>query len=87
MADRNHESPAPDRKAVLFCPTCGYDDPVDGAWAVADGDGDRTDIECPECGTLVVSQPRFDSGSRRTPFGGVRPLLQFVNALVGHDVR
>ena len=76
-----------ERKAVLHCPNCRYDDPVDGAWVVADPADGRTDIECPECGTLVVSQPRFDAGSRRTPFGGVRSLLQVVHALVGHDVR
>lgn len=87
MADRKpHPDVEADRKAVLFCPDCGYDDPMDGAWSVADDGGDRTDIECPECGTLVVSQPRFDSGSRWTPFVGVRPLLQLVNAVVSHDV-
>jgi predicted RNA-binding Zn-ribbon protein involved in translation (DUF1610 family) len=75
------------RKAVLFCPTCGHDDPVDGAWALAEGAGDRTDIECPDCGSIVVSQPRFDSGSRRNSLAGLRPLLQLVNALVSHDVR
>ena len=78
-------SPA-ERKAVLHCPGCRHHDAVDGAW-VADPTDGRTDIECPECGTLVVSQPRFDAGSRRTPFGGVRSLLQLVHALVGHDVR
>jgi endogenous inhibitor of DNA gyrase (YacG/DUF329 family) len=87
MADRNPSSARPtDGKAVLFCPVCGYDAPVDGEWTVADASGDRTDIECPECGTLVVSQPRFDAGSRWTPFGSVRPLLELVNALVSHDV-
>ncbi|PSP50552.1 hypothetical protein BRC75_00480 [Halobacteriales archaeon QH_7_69_31] len=88
MADT--DAPAEDtaeRKAVLHCPGCRYDDPVDGAWVVADPTDGRTDIECPECGTLVVSQPLFDAGSRRTPFGGVRSLLQLVHALVGHDVR
>jgi len=88
MADTNPPTAGPaERKAVLHCPSCRYDEPVDGAWVVADPTDGRTDIECPECGTLVVSQPRFDAGSRRTPFGGVRPLLQVVHALVGHDVR
>jgi len=87
MADRNpHPEAGADRKALLFCPTCGHEDPIDGAWSVAD-DGDRADIECPECGTLVVSQPRFDTGGRLRPFAGVKPLLQLVNAVVGHDVR
>ncbi len=88
MADRNpHPAARADRKAVLFCPACGHDAPVDGKWAVADADGDRTDIRCPECGSTVVSQPSFGSDSRWTPFSGVRPLLQLVNALVGYDVR
>jgi hypothetical protein len=89
MADANPPAAGPaERKAVLHCPGCRYTEPVDGAWVVADPTDGRTDVECPECGTLVVSQPRFDAGSsRRTPFGGVRPLLQLVHALVGHDVR
>ena len=76
-----------DRKAVLYCPGCRYHDPIDGAWVVAGPSDGRTDNECPECGTLVVSQPRFDAGDRRPPRTGVRPLLQVVYALVGHDVR
>jgi DNA-directed RNA polymerase subunit RPC12/RpoP len=88
MADTNLTAAGPaERKAVLHCPGCRYTEPVEGAWVVADSTEGRTDIECPECGTLVVTQPRFDAGSRRTPFGGVRPLLQLVHALVGHDVR
>ncbi|WP_254841234.1 hypothetical protein [Natronomonas marina] len=87
MADRKtHPTARTDRKAVLFCPACGHDAPVDGGWSVARTDGDRTDVECPECGELVVSQPRFDAPSRWNPFAGIRPLLQFVNALVRHDV-
>ena len=84
--DTPAEGPA-ERKAVLHCSSCRYQDPVDGAWVVADPTAGRTDIECPECGTLVVSQPRFDAESCRTPFGGVRSLLHFVHALVGYDVR
>ena len=75
-----------DRKAVLFCSACGHEAPYDGAWVVAESTEGRNDIECPECGTLVVSQPRFDAGDTAGPFGVVRPLLQFVNALVRHDV-
>ena len=88
MADSNPPAGDPAaRKAVLHCPGCRYQDPVDGAWVVADPTAGRIDIECPECGTLVVSQPRFDAGSRGTLFGGVRSLLQLVHALVGYDVR
>ena len=75
-----------DRKAVLFCSACGHEAPYDGAWSVDRVAGDRTDVECPDCGELVVSQPRFDAGDAAGPLGVVRPLLQFVNALVRHDV-
>ena len=86
MADTNQPAAGPaERKAVLHCPGCRYQDPVEGAWVVADPTDGRTDIECPECGTLVVSQPRFDAGEKTGPFGLVRPLLQFVNAVVRHD--
>ena len=88
MADANPPAAGPaERKAVLHCPGCRYQDPVDGAWVVAESTEGRNDIECPECGTLVVSQPRFDARGRRIPCNGVRPLLQLVHALVGHDVR
>ena len=88
MADSNPPTGDPAaRKAVLHCPGCRFNDPVDGAWVVADPADGRTDIECPKCDTLVVSQPRFDAGSRRIPFGGVRPLLQLVHAFVGHHFR
>ena len=87
MADRNpRPTSATDRKAVLFCPACGHEAPYDGAWSVDRVAGDRTDVECPDCGELVVSQPRFDAGDAAGPLGVVRPLLQFVNALVRYDV-
>ena len=86
MAAQNaHSADRADRKAVLFCSACGHEAPYDGGWSLAPG-GDRTDVECPRCGELVVSQPRFDAGKKTGPFGLVRPLLQFVNAVVRHDV-
>ena len=88
MTDTNHRpADGTDRKAVLFCPVCGHEDPYDGAWSVDRGaDEGRTEIECPDCGELVVSQPRFDAGKKTGPFGLIQPLLQFVNAVVRHDV-
>ena len=88
MTDTNYRpADGTDRKAVLFCPVCGHRGPYDGAWSVDRGaDGGRTEVECPDCGELVVSQPRFDTGEKTGPFGLVRPLLQFVNAVVRHDV-
>ena len=44
-----------DRKAVLLCPACGHEALYDGAWSVDRVTGDRTDVECPDCGELVVS--------------------------------
>ena len=77
-----------DRKAVLFCPACEHEAPLDGDWSRDDRDdvdGSRTDVACPECGTVVVSQPRFaalDGGGA----GVLRPALQLLNAVVSHDV-
>ncbi|MFQ3319533.1 MAG: DNA-directed RNA polymerase subunit RPC12/RpoP [Natronomonas sp.] len=85
MTATNGTPDGPDgKKAVLFCSVCGYDDAVDGVWAVDDHD-ERTDIQCPDCGHLVVSQPRFDAsaGRDRTMVG---PLLQFVDTVVSHNV-
>ena len=49
----------PSRKAVLFCPECDHQSPPGGDWAVSRQDGDRTTLECPDCGHTLVSQPRF----------------------------
>jgi predicted RNA-binding Zn-ribbon protein involved in translation (DUF1610 family) len=56
MTDKNHRpADGTDRKAVLFCPACGHEALYDGAWSVDRVAGDRTDVECPDCGELVVS--------------------------------
>jgi len=31
-----------------------------------EGHGDRTEIRCPACGAVLVSQPRFEPGERRS---------------------
>lgn len=82
-------SKAAGRKAVLFCPVCDHDAPVDDGWSIAEreGDDDRVDVACPTCGHVVVSQPRFArDGERGGSLLVVRPLLQLVNAVVRHDV-
>jgi predicted RNA-binding Zn-ribbon protein involved in translation (DUF1610 family) len=33
------------------------------AWEIASR-GDRTDVTCPDCGAVVVSQPEFDDGEQ-----------------------
>jgi hypothetical protein len=77
------------RKAVLFCPACEYGAPIDGDWSREDRDGvesDRTDVACPDCGAVVVSQPQFvapDGGAVGGVFG---PALQLLDAVVRHDV-
>lgn len=83
--------PAPDgpidRKPVLFCSVCGYDAPVDGEWSVQERACDRTDINCPECDNLVVSQPSFDEPN--CPRGRQRmfdPLVELVDTVVRHNV-
>jgi hypothetical protein len=50
-----------DRKAVLFCPACEHEAPLDGDWTQDSRgvDVSRTDLRCPECGQTVVSQPSF----------------------------
>ncbi|MFC6942015.1 hypothetical protein ACFQE8_18890 [Salinirubellus sp. GCM10025818] len=57
------------RKAELVCPTCGRTAPL-GEWAVTERDAeDRSELayECPECSTVVVTQPRFERSERAHP--------------------
>ena len=54
------------RKASLFCPGCSRSAPVGDGWSLADHDG-RTEVSCPDCETVVVSQPDFDSEHRASP--------------------
>ena len=48
-----------DRKAVLFCAECGHESPLGGDWSLNERDDGRTDVDCPDCGRTLVSQPRF----------------------------
>ena len=58
------------RKAELVCPTCGRTAPVDGDWSVTERvvEG-RIEMayECPECSTVLVSQPTFECSKRAHP--------------------
>lgn len=49
-----------DSKASLFCPECGRSAPIDDGWRI-DRRSDRTEIDCPRCETVLLSQPRFRS--------------------------
>lgn len=58
------------RKAELVCPTCGRTAALDGDWAVTERDaGNRLEVayECPECGTVLVTQPQFGRVERAPP--------------------
>lgn len=58
------------RKAELVCPTCGRTAPLDGDWTVTERDrGHRLEVayECPECGTVLVTQPRFGRTEQARP--------------------
>lgn len=46
------------RKAVLFCPTCEHENPVDGDWDVhKNHDAGNCQLACPVCGTPVAERP------------------------------
>lgn len=53
-----------DRKATLFCQTCGHASPVDGDWRVRTV-GSRQRLRCPECRSIV--DERRVTGDRPTP--------------------
>ena len=55
-----------DRKSTLVCPICDRKGSTDGGWSLVDHDG-RTDVACPECGKVIVSQPQFDDDGRLRP--------------------
>jgi predicted RNA-binding Zn-ribbon protein involved in translation (DUF1610 family) len=56
---RPPDSGAP-RKAVLYCPACGHESPVDGDWQVERDENDRgrVDYRCPVCESIVANRPR-----------------------------
>jgi DNA-directed RNA polymerase subunit RPC12/RpoP len=56
----------PARKTSLFCPGCSRSAPAGDGWSLDDHD-DRTEVSCPDCGSTVISQPRFDPERRSPP--------------------
>ncbi|MFC7135205.1 MULTISPECIES: hypothetical protein [Salinibaculum] len=45
------------RKAVLVCPSCGHESPVDGDWVETLRD-ETVDVSCPDCRTLLTRRWR-----------------------------
>jgi hypothetical protein len=56
---------APDRKATLFCPDCGYEGLLDGRWDVRTT-GARRRIRCPECRRVIDDRRVGDPRPART---------------------
>lgn len=44
-------------KAVLFCPACTYESPIDDNWLEVTADEERA-LVCPACGTVVDRRAR-----------------------------
>jgi RNase P subunit RPR2 len=63
----NTTTRAPDKraesKAVLICSECDRAAPMNADWSLAERT-DRTVVTCPNCNTVVVSQPTFEDGER-----------------------
>jgi DNA-directed RNA polymerase subunit RPC12/RpoP len=60
----------PDRKSVLFCPSCDHASPVDGDWVVRE----RTtglEYRCPDCDARITERER-ERGPDRRPNPTVR---------------
>ncbi len=50
--------PADHSKGTLFCPTCDHSSPTTGDWAILE-EPDREVYECPDCGAIVTTRPRY----------------------------
>lgn len=55
----------PDRKAVLFCPTCDHASPVDGDWVVHDR-ATTLEYRCPDCDARITERNRERASDRQT---------------------
>lgn len=47
------------RKAVLFCPRCSHENPIDGDWVWRRRE-DGTEVRCPNCYELLTFRREFD---------------------------
>lgn len=51
-------------KTVLICSACDHAAPIGDGWCLTRCEH-STDIECPNCGAVVISQPAFDPDGKR----------------------
>lgn len=62
----------PRRKAMLFCPDCGHESPVDGDWDHRTRTAPAVEeVRCPTCRTRICERPLPDSSER-----GVKSILR-----------
>lgn len=55
----------PDRKSVLFCPSCDHASPVDDDWVVRER-ATTLEYRCPDCGARITERNREHEYDRRT---------------------
>ena len=75
---------SPDKKSTLFCPDCDHYGPMATDWSRSRRDS-REELECPDCGTVVVSQPQFgtaDDGPMRVALAACAGLVTLLAGLV-----
>ena len=63
------DRPSP-RKAVLFCPACGHESPIDGDWLVRERASSAV-YECPECSTVIDARPDPEASEPATTSVGL----------------
>jgi phage terminase large subunit GpA-like protein len=59
-------SASPRRKAVLFCPECGHENPIDGDWLTSPAStAAQPQRRCPQCATIIM--PSISGTDINTP--------------------
>lgn len=60
-ANATATAPPPEsrQKAMLFCPSCGHESPVNGDWELEQTADGRAYL-CPWCHTVISSRPESD---------------------------
>jgi hypothetical protein len=69
-APRKSQAP-PRRKAVLFCPECDHDSPVDGDWLTyTPPAAEQPQLTCPQCDTVILPSVSIDGVDTQTTTDG-----------------